>query len=141
VIQIQPFHCSTIQDVMVDTPKSHKYRYALEYITCLHHIILDSSVPGQPAAATWRCGSGHGAVPWRVVGVCGGGLRATCCAAVGRRGAHRPARAGAREPSPAYHMPAGRSRSCRLSPFLLYLGGCGSTSSNIRVTLRYYRFF
>jgi hypothetical protein len=73
VIQIQPFHCSTIQDVMVDTPKSHKYRYALEYITCLHHIILDSSVPGQPAAATWRCGSGHGAVPWRVVGVCGGG--------------------------------------------------------------------
>jgi hypothetical protein len=73
VIQIQPFHCSTIQDVMVDTPKSHKYRYALEYITCLHHIILDSSVPGQPAATTWRCGSGHGAVPWRVVGVCGGG--------------------------------------------------------------------
>jgi hypothetical protein len=42
VIQIQPFHSSTIQDDMVGTPKSHKYKYVLEYLTCLHHIILDS---------------------------------------------------------------------------------------------------
>jgi hypothetical protein len=45
VIQILSFHSSTIQDDMVDTPKSHKYSSVFEYLTCLHHIILDLCFP------------------------------------------------------------------------------------------------
>jgi hypothetical protein len=45
VIQVQSFNSSTIQDDMVDTPEGHKYMYALEYLTCLHHVIVDSCFP------------------------------------------------------------------------------------------------